>query len=254
MPSGAACLSPAAMGRGLVVDDPVEAGLLHGPPHLLGSAGGPDDEGRALEPRDLPDEGAHRAAGRGDEDPVALAELRGADQSGVRRPAGHAQDAEVRGGGGEGGVDDSRVAPVHDGDRAPAVGVHDGVADPHGGTGRVRGAGADRLDHTDGVTGHRSVQLERRDVGPGVVHPTAHVGVDRQEAVADEQLSLTGGAHLDLHQGEVGVHGLAVRSADEVPLGAGRHGRPFEGEGPQDPGWALEGPCGNGCRAPSVGR
>ncbi len=66
----------------------------------------------------------------------------------------------------------------------------------------------------------RRADLKRRHVGLGVVHPPAHVRVDRHERVAHEQLARAGVRQLDLGQLEVRGLGLADRPGGQPDLAA----------------------------------
>ena len=74
-------------------------------PHLLGGAGRADHLRGPEQPGHLAGEGADGSRSAGDEDDVALGQLRDPGQADVRREAGHAEDAEVGGGGHRGDVE-----------------------------------------------------------------------------------------------------------------------------------------------------
>ncbi len=88
------------------------------------------------------------------------------------------------------------------------------------------------LDHfADRAALHRLAQRKRRNVRFHVVHPPAHIGIDRQPAIgnADVAILQSGGGHFD--QRKIGCDGHAVRAGVQSP-GAGHRGHPlmiFEG-------------------------
>ncbi len=142
----------------------------------------------------------------------------------LSRPAvggesGHAQRAEEGGRRGQVGARRRRCGGLQHGVFTPAQGVDDDVADL-----AVIGAGGD--DFADGAAFHGFVELVRRRVGLGVVHASAHVRVNGEEEVPDQDLAL-------LQLGKVGCRETEVRgnrAADrpgcelDLPRGGGKGG------------------------------
>ena len=199
----------------VVVEGGVEAELLE-PGDLLRRAGAADH----LAAAEL-DQLAHQAAdstGRaGDEDGLAGLQVGDSDEPGPRGEARHAQDAEIRRRGCHGGVDEAEPLGRSDGVAAPAAVVQDGVTD-------LVGVDGGRHDLADGPALEHLADLERRHVALGVVHPAAHVGVDRHEEVAHQDLALGGFGHLDVDEGEVGQHRLPDGAGGQVDLASFSHG------------------------------
>ena len=73
-------------------------------------------------------------------------------------------------------------------------------------------------DRADRAALQRLPQLERREVGLGVVHPAAHVGVYRHEQVAHPHLAVGEFRPGRLGQGEVALGRPARRPRDENDL------------------------------------
>ncbi len=200
-----------AVGRGLaqlfqdrarpVVEGGVAADLAQ-PADLVLAARAADHPGGALDLGDLAGHAAHRAGRAGDEHHVALFQLGDVEQAHVGGQRGHAEHAQVGGRGQPScGGHLPRLPGGQDGLVPPAQHVQDQVA-----FGQVRRAGLD--DRADRAALQRLAQPERRDVGLHVVHPAAHVRVDRHEQVA----------HPDLPVGELGPVRLGQREV--------RRGRP----------------------------
>ena len=206
------------MRRVLVVERGVVAQLAGQPGHLVGAAGAAHDARGALELRELPDEAADRAGGARDEHRVALAERGLVQQADPGGEAGPAEHAEVRRRAHAVGRRDLlHLLRGHDAVGAPReVGRHE-VAD-----GDLVAAARDDLAHRAPV--HGLVQPERRHVRGDVVHATAHVGVDGEVVVGDEDLALARLGELPVDEREVVGLGESGGAADEVDL-AGGHGR-----------------------------
>ena len=75
-------------------------------------------------------------------------------------------------------------------------------------------------DFADRSAIHRLVELEGRDVALHVVHPPAHVGVDRKPAVAHADHAVAERREIDLLQLEIVGGRHPLRAALQVP-GAG---------------------------------
>jgi len=152
------------------------------PADLLIAARAADHPGGALELGELAGHAAHRAGRAGDEHHVARLQGGDVEQADVGGQRGHAEDSEVSRGGKAGYV--GYLLRVPGGQYrllAPAQIVQDQIA-----LGQVGRPGLD--DRADRAALQRLPQLERRDVGLGVVHPAAHVGVHRHEQVAHPHL------------------------------------------------------------------
>jgi 6-phospho-beta-glucosidase len=160
-------------GGGLVVEGGVEADLAQ-PADLFIAAGAADHPGGALELGDLAGHAAHRAGRAGDEHYVARLQRGDVEQADVGRQRGHAEHPQVsrrrqpRSAGYVGEL--LRVPGGQDRLVPPAQIVQDQVT-----LGQVGRSALD--DRPDRAALQRLPQLERRDVGLGVVHPAAHVGV-----------------------------------------------------------------------------
>jgi hypothetical protein len=70
-------------------------------------------------------------------------------------------------------------------------------------------------DLADRASFERRSERERRHVGLDVVHPSAHVRIDRHPLVADEQLARAGIGKLDLRELEVAQSRLPDRARRE---------------------------------------
>ena len=175
----------------VVVEGRVEPELAGHPGDLLGRAGRPHDLGGPEQPRHLAGRRADRPGGAGDEHGLALLDGSDAGEADVRRHPRHAEHAEVRRGRHPPDVDDPDLPGGQQGVLAPAGLVQHGRADRDL---LVPG----RQDLADGPALERRVETERRHVGPGVVHPAAHVGVHRQEGVAHQHLAGAGIGQLGL--------------------------------------------------------
>src|SRR5699024_5972242 len=176
-----------------------------------------DDLGGPLEPRDLADRRADRAGGPGDEHRVPRPEAADVHEPHVRREPGGPQHAE------EGRdrhavdlLDHPELPAVALGHVAPAQVVQYHRPDRVG-----LGPGLD--DPPDGAAGHGLVQLERRDVGAALVHPSPHVRIHRDELVGHPDLALGQVVELDLHRAEVLVRGPALGAGRELDLLTRRH-------------------------------
>ena len=201
-----------------VVVGGVEAELVGQPGDLLGGAGRAGDVRGAEQLRHLSRQGPDGTGGAGDVHDLALGQPPDPGQPDVGGEPGHAEHREVRRRRDPARVDPSGLAGVEEGVLAPAGHVVDHVADRQ----RRVLAGHD-LAH--GAALHGRAERVGLDVGLGVVHPAAHVGVDRQHGVADQDLTRPRGGQLDLDEGEVVGNRSADRAAGQVDLaGAGAHG------------------------------
>ncbi len=128
-----------------------------------------------------------------------------------RGQAGHAEDAQRRRERGAGRVEGARSLCRHDRRFPPAEIVHDPrpLLDP-------LGTGGDDLP--DGTPGQRLADRERRHVRAHVVHPAAHVRVDRDERVANEELAVHGVGQLDLGELEVRRNRHTLRTGGKPDL------------------------------------
>ena len=90
--------------------------------------------------------------------------------------------------------------------------------------GDVVGAGGDDL--ADGAAVERGVDLEGGDVGLHVVHPTAHVGVERHDDIAHEDLTVGELRQVDGLEAEVvgARRALGARGEDDLTGGGGQLG------------------------------
>ena len=105
-------------------------------------------------------------------------------------------------------------AGVQHGVLAPAQWMDDGVA-------HLAVSGPGRDDLADGAAVERGIQGKRRGVGLDVVHPAAHVGVHRDEEVADQDLAVLEFGQRRLGQAEVLRHRAAVRPGRQLDLAGG---------------------------------
>jgi hypothetical protein len=203
--------------RLVVVEARVEAELLE-PGELLGAPGAADHP-RPAQPRELSGEAADGPRRARDEDRVAVLHLRDvgdADEGGETWHAEHAERGRERR---DGRVDRAGPRRVDERRLTPA----EVVPDPCPLRQRVaRG----RDDLPDGAARERLTDGERRHVRADVVHPRPHVGVDRDERVADEDLTVHGVGKLDLLEHEVARCGQAARTGGKPDLPRPqRHGR-----------------------------
>ena len=165
---------------GLIVDHRVGTERLH-ELALVRAAGGAD-HGHALGLGDLYDGRAHGAGRRGHEHDVARLRLRRIEQPPIGCAPRQAEVAEKRLRADTG--DARKLVEAGCGNHGflpPARHVHDEVA----GGKAVRAA----LDHfSDGSALKRLADLKRGNIALHVVHPSAHVRVDRQPAVTHPDL------------------------------------------------------------------
>ncbi len=167
--------------------------------------------------RELADQRPHRSACRRDDDRFAGLGLADHAQAAVGGEAGHPQHAEPRRHRGDGRVELAQVGAVRQRVCAPpGLGQHD-VA--------FRVAGVVRGDHRgNGFAGHDAAERDRRLVRLAVVHPAAHVGIERQILHPQQNLPGTWRRDRGLLQAEVGEPGLPLRSGgkdDLAGLGCG---------------------------------
>ena len=218
------------VGLGLVVDDMVDADLLQ-EGDLLGAAGRADHR-VALELGDLADDRAHRPGRAGDEHHVAvlqLGDLQQADVGGQARHAGDAQERLAAAGRGcpasappaAGALNASRQ-PKKLCTRSPAF--SDGIV----------GGG----DLADRAALHRLADLERRRVALHVVHPAAHVGVDRHPGVLHLHLAGAGSGRSTLASSKFAARGHADRAALQADFAGLGHGA--SPRLPSAPAWASD--------------
>ena len=169
--------------RRRVVEDTVETELLE-PGDLLGRARAPD-HARPAAARELGGNAAHGTGGTRHEHRFAGGHLADVDDADVGRQPRHPQHAERCRDGCSPRVYGPQAAPIGDGDLTPPEVVH------HPGADRpvVVPRGDDLPDRT---AREWLAERERRHVRPRVVHPPAHVRVDRDERVADVHLARPG--------------------------------------------------------------
>src|SRR5439155_20991652 len=109
--------------------------------------------------------------------------------------------------------------------------------------GKVAGSEALRPafdDLADRAAVHRLAELERRDVAFHVVHPPAHVRIDREPKIADANHAVGERWERDLTQLEIVVRGKPLRAADQVPCA--RHARFLPQKRPGGEGDRTAGP------------
>jgi hypothetical protein len=204
----------------VVVERGVEAELARHPVDLLGRTRRTDDLGRTEQPRHLPGGRADSAGGPGDEHRLARLHRRDPGEADVRRHARHAEHAQVCRRGHPRHVDDAHLSPGQQRVLAPTCLVQHGGADRHPLVTRCQ-------DLADRATLERGVEAEGWQVGPGVVHPAAHVGVDRQVGVAHEHLAGAGIGQCRLHGAEVVVGGPSEGPGGQVDLPRGSRHAPI---------------------------
>ena len=98
----------------------------------------------------------------------------------------------------------------NDGFVAPPAHVLDEVAGRE-----ARGLAGDDL--ADGAAVHRLAELERGDVALHVVHPPAHVRIDREPMVADMHHAVAERRKRNVLQLEILSRGKPLRTAHQVP-------------------------------------
>ena len=193
---------------GLVIDHLVGAERAHELAFVRPA--GRTDHGQPARLGDLHHRRSDRARRRRHEQHVAPLGLRRVEQSEIGRPPGQPKIAEER---------LRRRAEVRK--LVKRIGGHDRFVAPSGHvqhlvTGLEPGVAA--FDHfTDRAALHRGVDLEWRDVTLHVVHPPAHIGVDRQIAVADLDHAFGHRGQRVILYREVLHHGHAVGSPHQVP-------------------------------------
>ena len=168
----------------LVVEAGVVARLAHRPLALLLVSGAAHDL-RAGELGELARHLAHRAGGGRDEHGLpglGLADVLHAVPGGEAR---HAQHAKVGREGDARRVDLAQALAVVERVGRPVQHAHHDVA-----LGEARVPGLHHL--ADRATGQRLVELERRRVGAQLGHARPHVGIEREEARTDQDLTVGG--------------------------------------------------------------
>ena len=158
----------------------------------------------------LDDRRADGAGGGRDEDDVAFFRRRHVEQAEIGRGSRHSQhaeerlrlDAEIRHLCQRLGGKHGFVAPA--GEMADQVARREGVAPAFD-------------DYAERSAVHRRVQRERRDVGFGIVHPPAHVRIDREPQVAHPHHAVVERRRRDLLQLEIGRCRHSLRAVLEVP-------------------------------------
>ena len=136
--------------------------------------------------RELPDDAADRARGRGDDDRLAGLRLDDLVEPVPGRDAGHADDAEIGGKRDRLGVDDFVQ---------PAPSLSENCCQPPGPTTKSPGLKfrCARLDDlADRAAAHHGADLLRLGVALGVAEPAAHVGIEREIMVAHDDLPFAG--------------------------------------------------------------
>src|SRR6266403_939531 len=215
----------------------VEAQLLQ---DVLALVLGARDAGdaTAADLRELADDGADGAGGGGHDDGLTGLGLGDVVEAHVRRQAGHAEDAERGGDRRRLRVElerterpDARAGGLRDVVRLPAtVGEHE-IARREGGVARFHHL-------ADGAADHRLSQLHGRRVRLHVVHPAAHVRIQREPDGAHEDVALLRLgqrrvddleiARLGLAHGTVAQQHAAVRHGEDCRSPA----RPLQPPGP----------------------
>ena len=200
---------------GAVVEAGGVAQRLDGEAAFLGAAGDADGAG-AGEEGELAGDGAHGAGGGGDDDGLAglgLADIGHAEIGGeARHPEQAEGEARMRHGGdaGEAGGGDGAVL-------LPAIAADDAVA------GR-EASGVGALDGADAGAFHDGAEGDRGRVGLGGAHAAAHVGVEREELVAEQDLAVRGGGDVRVVELEAIGGGGAFGAAAEEDLLVGHRG------------------------------
>ncbi len=209
MPSGASSASAARGTLLAVVERLVEAQLAN-PGELLRRARAADDAAAGY-PRHLAGRASHRTRSARDEHGLALLGLAEDEEPVPGRETGHAEDAERGRDRRDGRIEPSQGGAVGERPLAPAELVQDPL------TFRVPRVARDG-DTPDRTAGHRLAERERRDVRAHVVHPRAHVRVDREVRVPDEHLSLGRSRNRRLGHLEEVLPRKALRPRDEADL------------------------------------
>ncbi len=202
---------------GLVVDAGVEPELAHDVVALCLAARNADHTA-TLELRELSDHAADRARSSGDDDGLARLRLGDVEQAHPGGDPGHAEHAErIRG---------RRPRGVH---LAHARAVGDGVLLPAERSGHevaLSEAWMPRFDHlADRAAGHHLAELDVLRVRLLRVHAAAHVRVEREPVIADQELAVAGLGQRHCLEPEVRFGDPALRPADEKDLTICGHGR-----------------------------
>ena len=195
----------------MIVEGGVVAQLVRQVLDLGGGAGTADHPRGAPQPRELAGEPADGPRRARDEDGVALLEVRHVEQPGPGGQRRHAEHAEEIGRRHALARHGPNFLAVQQRVLAPAGVVRDERPD-----GQRLDLGGDHLADRTAFQG--GVEPERRHVGRDVVHPSAHVRVDRQGHVAHDQLPLDRIGQLRLDEPGVAQLRLAVRTGGQVDL------------------------------------
>jgi hypothetical protein len=194
----------------LVVDRRVETEFIDEIAALFLAAGDADDA-TPLDLRDLSDDGTDGAGSTGHHDRVAGLGLADVEQAEIRGDTWHSQRRQVHRQGCKARVDALRAFAVRDRVILHAEHADDRVADLE--TGMLRS------DHfACGAGAHDFADADRRDVGLAFVHPAAHRRIERDVAVAHQELALCGFARGLFGKLEIAVLGLAHRTCGETEL------------------------------------
>ena len=196
----------------MIVERGVGAELLAHDARLLGRARRADHaQPPAL--RELHHHRADGARGPGDEDRLTRFRLGDDAQAGPGREPRAAERAQIRLGRNARGVDHARALRGNDRELAPALIVQHRRAERY-----LRCA---RGDHrSDRRAAQRLADDERRHVRLRVVHPPAHVRLDRHQRVLDEHLAFARRPEVRGGEREVRVGRLAAGTAREPDLPA----------------------------------
>jgi hypothetical protein len=137
------------------------------------------------------------------------------------RDAGHPENAEEIRRRNPSRVDRLERSALRHAPLLPAEGCQHGVA--QGETRVLR-----RDDLADGLADHHLADLDRRHIRFRVAHATAHVGIERQPAVANQNLARAGRRDRRVDETEVLLGHRAPRAAREDHLAIHRrHRAPF---------------------------
>ncbi len=196
--------------RPSVVDARVEPELVHDIPALALAAGNPD---RLASPGlgKLTHNGADRTRGRGDHHGLAGLRLPDVHQPGPGGHSGHPEHAQSRRDGCERRIEPPDASSVGKRRLLPSRVRFDDVPDRE--FSEVRS-----FDPTDRATAHHSADLDRRGIRRTSVHPSSHVGVQREIQRAQQHLPRTGFRHRGLDQPEVGFLRLTLGACGQHEL------------------------------------
>ncbi|MNV40978.1 hypothetical protein D3C71_1325990 [compost metagenome] len=201
---------------GAVIQRHIEAQRLQIRALLL--ATGNAHRARALQLGDLPHCCAHRATGGSHHDRFARLRLADFLQTHIGGKSGHAVHTQ-------GGTDRQAIVlklaaelvAMDDRVRLPVARSQHMLAD--GETGMVGGK-----HFSNGAPFHHRVQRNRCGVGRPLLHATAHVGIQRQIAIAQQHLARARRGNRHVLDTEVGRDGSTVGARGEDDAGVGERG------------------------------